>query len=281
MKKTILSIIMAAFAAIGAVAQTPADTVFKFSDPLSVTISENAGGVTVSVLDSDTVRTVISRGTSESGTRRSRQQYNRISAGHNWDVVSGGIMLGFNSTPSADFAPEMGKSLEIGWLRIVALQRRFRHGWNLSLGVGIDWRNYRSTTGTMYVADGGKISASAFSPGTDYRFSRIKIFSLQFPLLATKYFGRSSLGYRPSFSFGPVFNWNSHGSVLNSWRDADGTVYKTSDKHIGQRKFTIDLMAQLSMGPVGVYVRYSPYKVLTGATAPDFHSLSAGFSFFY
>lgn len=50
-----------------------------------------------------------------------------------WEVISGGIAFGFCSAPGAPSAAgiEMGKSFELSWLNILAVQARNRYGNNL------------------------------------------------------------------------------------------------------------------------------------------------------
>lgn len=282
MKKILFSIIFV-FAVAAASASETADTVITFSNPMSVTVSESREAVKVAVVDGDTVTTVITQENGGNAVHRSTQQFRFPRGGNNWAVITGGFVLGFVNTPGSgdEVSPEGGKSLELGITNIIGIQREFSSSAALSLGIGVDWRNYRSTKGLMYVADNGRVGVSRFPLGTDYRFSRLKIFSLQFPLLMTFKFKGNIAGLYPNLAFGPVFCWNTHGSLKSSWREADGSVATYTDNHIGQRKFTIDLMARASLGYVGLYVRYSPYKALTGGGAPDFRPLSAGVSLFF
>jgi len=265
-------------ATFGLAANNVADTVMTFLRPINVTIAEGAGGVEVDVVDDDTVKTVFKCEAEGNVRYHTSQQFSWNLRESPWYVVFGGFSLGFVNTPGSDggISPEGGKSLELGIFHACAVSLNFAKWWDVTFGIGFDWRNYRSTKGLMYVPDGGKIHVSHFPEGTDYRFSRIKIFTLQFPLLLKRNFNAYVAGFRPNFAFGPIFCLNTHGSVKSSWREADGTVSTFTDNHIGQRKFTIDFMARISLGGVGVYVRYSPYKTLTGGGVPDFRPLSAG-----
>lgn len=261
-----------------------ADTTATFIRPMAVTIAESPSGVKVGVVDSDTVSTVFECNAGENSTRRTSQQYTVISVGHNWSLIVSGLTLGFVTTPGCgEGAAEGGKSLELGILNALGIRRELSSKAGISLGIGFDWRNYRSTKGLLYVPDGGSIRVSHFPAGTDYRFSRLKVFSVQFPLLFSVGFDSPLAGVKPSLSVGPVFCWNSHGSVKSSWREEDGTVSTFTSNSIGQRKFTIDLYAKASLGVVGLYLRYYPYKTLTGATAPapDFRPLSAGMTLLF
>lgn len=269
-----------AFAAYSAFAAEPADTMV-IRHPDNVIVVESPDSVAVCVT-ADGNSTVVSKQLRQGDVLHIHRQYNMLSVGSKWDVVSGGLMFGFVDGVGAPDAArfEMGKSFELGWLNIIALQRSLSGSCDVSLGVGIDWRNYRSTMGTMFVPADGRVSLSVFPPDVTSRYSRLKVFSLQFPLMFTKRFALSRIYH--SVSLGVIFNWNSHGSVKSSWVEPDGATATFSSNDIGQRKFTIDFMAKVSLGgAVGLYVRYSPYKVLTSASSPAFRTLSAGLTFFY
>ena len=273
MKKVLFAIFFVA-AALAVSAAAPADTVSTFVKPERVTIVEGPDGARVDIRGR-AYKASFSRATG-GGVRHTSQSWRWTRNKSGWDLTSGGLVLGFVNTPGAPAAAgfEAGKSLEIGMLEAIAVMRRLGFG-SVSLGVGFDWRNYRSTTGTMFEARDGKVSVGRFDADTDYRYSRLKIFSLQFPLLYNC--RATSAGTLPVFVHaGAIFNWNSHGSVKSAWRDGAGAKLQTSCNDIGQRKFSIDFLAGVSVQGVGAYVRYSPYKVLTGASAPQFTSLSAG-----
>lgn len=281
--KSYISIIIAVFFCSGLFAQTTYNAEKKYDYPRSVIIVEGADGTSVEVIDnSGSVNKVNCRGEGDNYIRSS-SRFNRVGTDccGNWDIVSNGLCFGFVATPGSPSAlsPDMGKSMEIGWLNIIAMERQLYRGWAMSLGIGIDWRNYRSTKGLVYESTGGHTEPGA-NDKPWYRFSRIKIFSLQFPLLWTKNFKKRS-GMTPAIGFGTIFNLNTHGSVKTSWRDENGKKRNAVSNDIGQRIFTIDIYGQIRLGDVGVYVRYSPYKILTGQTPFDYRPLSVGVSLFY
>lgn len=260
------------------------DTTIVIRQPKNVAILESPDSVSVNVTEADGSGTVITRQISQGNVIRSHRDYRSLSLGTEWDIVSGGLMFGFVDGVGAPASArlEMGKSFEIGWLNILAVSRKLSNRSHLSLGVGIDWRNYRSTKGTLFVPADGKVSIGSFAPDVNPRFSRLKVFSLQFPLMYTYNFITKGKNILSTMSVGAIFNWNSHASVKSSWRMADGSTATTSCNDVGQRKFSIDFMAKLTLcEAVGVYVRYSPYKVLTSAISPSFSTLSSGLIFFY
>lgn len=199
-----------------------------------------------------------------------------------WDMISGGLGFGFCSAPGASQAAgiEMGKSFELSWLNILAVQAKNRYGNSFSLGVGINWRNYRTTLGNTFVVNNGQVEVGNYPEGVDKRLSRIKIFSVQFPLLYTQSLPFGLSKERMALKFGPIFNLNSHASVLTTWHDGDrSSEYKVNGINI--RPFTIDLFASLHLWEcVSLYARYSPYHALTGHRQPNFHQFSTGIMLF-
>lgn len=200
-----------------------------------------------------------------------------------WDVNSGGVGFGFCSALNAPEAAglEMGKSFEVSWFHILALEATNRFGNSFSLGIGLDWRNYRTTLGNSFELTNGHVDLAAKNDDDEanLRFSRIKIFSLQFPLLYTQRLPVRLTNCDLKLSFGPIFNVNTHASVMTSWRNhPDNSEYKSNG--VNARKLTIDLFASLRVFTgCCLYVRYSPYNVLTGNTGINFQSLSTGMLF--
>ena len=74
---------------------------------------------------------------------------------------------------------------------------------------------------------------------------------------------------------GPVLNWNTYGSLKTTYK-MDGGEHKFVEKHIGQRKITIDFMALLKNPIFDIYLKYCPADVLKDSDL-KFRSLSFGF----
>lgn len=199
-----------------------------------------------------------------------------------WEIISGGVGFGFCSAPGAPSAAgiEMGKSFELSWLNILAVQARNRYGNSFSFGVGINWRNYRTTLANNFVVNDGQVEIGNYPEGVEPRLSRIKIFSVQFPLLYRQHLPFGITKERMSVTFGPIFNLNSHASVLSAWKTDDvKSEYKVNGINI--RPFTIDLFASVHFWDFcSLYVRYSPYKAMTGNHPMNFHQFSTGILFF-
>lgn len=211
-----------------------------------------------------------------SGLLRRRGKY------PNFDIVMF-RMVNFGFVDAVD-APQamdvsMGKSYEIGMSNLIAGECNITPYNILGVGFGVNWTNYRMTGNNCFTKHDGAVTVDRYPDDVEGRFSRLKIFSMRFPVYYIHYFkgvkllGRSHLGVRLEASF----NYNSHGSLKTVWIDAEGrdATYKTNS--IGQRKFTVDFTATVKFLPwVGVYARYSPMDVLADGRGPAFTSFTTG-----
>ena len=180
-----------------------------------------------------------------------------------------GFVSPHNVSSGMDFP--FGKSWEIFFTPIVfELYMNKAKGDLISLGMGFDWRNYRMTDNVRFVTNGaGNVELGSYPTGATPQFSRVKVFSLSFPLLYEHKFNRQwGLG------IGPVFNWNTYGSIKTRFKK-DGDKQKLVEKPIGQRKFTIDAMFILENPIVDLYLKYSPMDVLKDNDV-NFQSMSIG-----
>lgn len=194
-----------------------------------------------------------------------------------YSFESGGFGFGFVNAVDAPSVMNvnMASSYEIFADHLLAVScRPWRNGTSFMLGFGFRWRNYRMTGGSRFVEENGTIGLGEYVEGADVSFSRLKIFSLTFPIMF-----RQELGKGFDFSAGPLLNINTHGSMKTKY-SLDGDKIENSTG-IRQRKVTVDLMAQLNYKVIGVYVRYSPCKMLDENYGPEFRHLSAGITLFY
>ena len=181
--------------------------------------------------------------------------------------------LGFTVPTKADAGTDFStfKSWEI-FATIVQwdhfFERRRRN--SVSLGFGIDWKNYRMTGDTRFVkAPDGNVALENYPLQVSPDFSRIKIFSLT-----------ANLGYTHVFDkgfwigFGPVVNFNVYGSMLTEY-SMYGDDIERLERHIRQRPITIDWMLRLGIMGVPFYLKYSGDNVLKDGGV-KFRSLSFG-----
>ena len=148
------------------------------------------------------------------------------------------------------------------------LDRRERNF--VSLGLGIDWRNYRMTDDMLFTkAPDGNVTVERFPLEFEPKFSRIKVFSLTATLRYEHDFGG---GF--AIGFGPVFNYNAHASIKTRYKFL-GDKVKHEESNIRQRPFTIDWMLNVRIADVPLYLKYSNDDVLKDGGV-KFRSLSFG-----
>ena len=204
----------------------------------------------------------------------------------NWDLTVGGPGIGWvNACGQPEgMGVEMGKSLEISWLNMIAV--KYRMPWkssHLSIGFGLDWRNYRiSTSQNRFIpTENGGVATGQYPDDVEAKGSRLKVFSLGVPLLWHQTLPFRFIGDNCSLRLGAVFNYNPHASMKTKWETPDGEKAEQVTDHIGQRRFTIDFMAALHIGyGLNLYVKYSPNSVLRGSGQPSFTPLSSGLILF-
>ncbi|MDE6496467.1 MAG: hypothetical protein K2L30_09565 [Duncaniella sp.] len=286
-----------ALTAFAASAGEPVDTVMSVSNPASVSITESPEGmrVTVSGIDGNSgYESSYFQGYPAGARVKARQETrwypfslagNRPRRGkiHHWDLVTGGLGLGMVNAPGAPQAMglEWEKSFEISWLHILAVRYTSR-SLGVSAGIGVDWRNYKVTTDTRLQPNGqGGVTWGSYPADAQPRNSRLKVFSLQFPILYHQHLPFRISGFQPKIVVGPVLNWNSHASLRTKWRDAEGNDMEEYNSGVHQRRFTVDLFGALSLnGWANIYCRYSTQTILQGYGSPRFRSFSIGWMLF-
>ena len=189
------------------------------------------------------------------------------------NAISAHFGIGFTAPTKADARTDFStfKSWEI-FATIAQWDHYFerRHRNSVSLGFGIDWKNYRMTGDTRFVkAPDGNVALEKYPLQVSPDFSRIKVFSLT-----------ANLGFTHSFDkdfwigFGPVVNFNVYGSILTEY-SMYGDDIKRKEKDIRQRPITIDWMLRLGIMGVPFYLKYSGDNVLKDGGV-KFRSLSFG-----
>ena len=146
----------------------------------------------------------------------------------------------------------------------------WRNGHRFSIGLGVEWKNYRTTARQQFVkADNGSVSVEPLGDAVDPKFSRIKTCGTIFPIMYT--YEKHDWG----FSLGAIVNCNSHSSIKTRYT-LDGKKYKQTAKDLHHNTPTVDLMATFINPLMDIYVKYSPCEVLDTEFGPKFHSLSLG-----
>lgn len=189
------------------------------------------------------------------------------------NAISAHFGIGFTAPTKADARTDFStfKSWEI-FATIAQWDHYFNrsHRNSVSLGFGIDWKNYRMTGDTRFVkAPDGNVALEKYPLQASPDFSRIKVFSLTVNLGFTH-------GFNKNFwiGFGPVVNFNVYGSMLTEY-SMYGSDIERLEKNIRQRPVTIDWMLRLGIMGVPFYLKYSGDNVLKDGGV-KFRSLSFG-----
>lgn len=293
MEKTIKYLIwfvIVFFVSFNGVAQSqPGDTVMAVDSRSRLVITEKSGYAEIRVTTADG-NEVLSTAVSPAGSTysvKSRQNtfgsnIRRIMRnddcreGSRWDVTVDGVCVGLTDAVGSNHPGEMqwSKSFELCWLNCLAVIYDMG-GSDLSFGLGFDWRNYRSTwSDRMLTATSDKgMEWTAPPDGVRIRFSRLKVFSLQFPVLFRTKIPSTSL----HFKAGPIMNFNTYGSLKTGYDDTEGNRCEIFTKAIEPRRFTLDFFASLSLcKAVGIYARYSPMKVMKNVGDINFRPFTLG-----
>ena len=187
--------------------------------------------------------------------------------------ISAHFGLGFTAPTKADSRTDFStfKSWEIFFTPIQWDHHFDRQERNtVSLGFGLDWKNYRMTGDTRFTkTPDGNVTIDKYPLQVSPDFSRIKVFSLT-----------ANLAYEHSFdedfwiAIGPVVNFNVYGSFKTEYTMFGDDIEKV-EKSIRQRPITIDWMLRLGLFGVPLYVKYSNDNVLKDGGV-KFRSLSFG-----
>ena len=182
--------------------------------------------------------------------------------------------MGFSNGPGmpkpADLS--MGNSAEL-WFFFDYEWRPWRNNHIFSFGLGFDWRNYRMEGQYIFKKDQEDMNIIERLPeGTSPKFSRIKVYSLNFPI-RYQYQARNF-----GFSLGPILNFNTYASIKTKYK-LDGNKTKEMAKNIHPTPITVDFMGTISTPIMDFYVKYSPCNVLQSDYGLKFKSLSIGFMF--
>lgn len=196
--------------------------------------------------------------------------YNKIKNRNFHSLEPGSLGIGMLSTDAKspfDFNPS--SSLEIFLYGTDEFWHSGRH--SFSAGPGISWKNFTMTGGTaMSKNTASEILTGPYPEGSVPKLSRLRVFSFSFPIL---YSCNVSHGF--GFTLGPVVNLNTS-SVINTKYRINGDKRKDKYKQVHCNVATVDLMFQLNLKDVSLYVKYSPMDLMDKAYWPSFQQWSFG-----
>ena len=204
----------------------------------------------------------------------SKASYAQFDLGILSDLEFGmGLVSAHSQAPGMDV--EFGNA---GWEfilnNLVKFEYRPFRRTSLSLGFGVDWRNYRMKGDKRFMKEGNNLVVAPYPDGADIDFSRVKVFSMTLELLF-----RQGINKRVSVAVGPVVNFNTHASIKTRYTVGNGKEkqgFKETSSNIHQKPVTIDFKGVLTIDPISFYFKYSPTNTLNTDYGPEFKSMSAG-----
>ncbi len=294
MKRYISSIIIFLLFLTAKAATELPDTLLIVDTPSKVLITESAGGTLITVTDTLTgaeeshfvsyapgAKVSTSRKFSKSILNLPGFDCNR-GQGHKagWSVGMDGLCIGLNKAndQTGGGGLQWSKSFEISWLSCLNVGYVFSRS-RIYLGLGFDWRNFKATADERWLVPtaGGGIEWGEAPKGVNVRSTNIKIFSLQLPLMYEWRIPKSWM----KLKFGPILNFNTYASLKGVYDDASGNKCEYFTKDFDRRDVTVDFFGCLSYhSAFGVYVRYSPMKMLKTGSPINFTPFTVGVSFF-
>lgn len=187
------------------------------------------------------------------------------------EVEVGTFYVGSNFTNAArpyDFSPQ--NSMEFAFFM---LDSNTKGRSTFSLGPGFAWRNFAITGDRLlYKADDGTIPFGSYPVGASPKVSKLRVFSISFPMLYTCNFGN---GF--GITLGPVVNLNANSSIVNKYRTND-EKQKDKYKNVHCNAVTVDAMAQLNLKYFSIYAKYSPMSLMDKKYWPEFQTWTIGIS---
>ena len=190
----------------------------------------------------------------------------------NITTIGIGMVNGINASDELNI--DMGASFELSVDNLLKSCFHLTPSTTFSLGVGATCRNYRMTGNTRFVKEGNNLFLDKYPEGAEIKFSRLKTFSITVPLMI-----HQAISQRIALSVGHVVNINTYGSLKTRYVLNDEKILEKS-KDIRQNSATIDYMAKIHLGDIGLYAKYSPSSVLNPEFGPKFSSFSAGICWF-
>ena len=194
-------------------------------------------------------------------------------SGTSAEVGSAGVGAIFSGSKAPlDFSPQ--NSLEFFYY---ALDSHSSGRSTFSFGPGITFRNLGLTGGNvMSMSEDGLISVAPSQGSRALKISKLRVFSLNAPLLYSFDFGG---GF--GFTLGPVVNLNAGSSIVNKYNlndEQEDMMLEKKDKYkrVHCNIITVDAMFQLNLKYFSIYAKYSPMNLMDKKYWPEFTTWSIG-----
>ena len=273
------------------------DTLIAVDSPSKVIITESSEGTKITVTDNENgaeeshfiaytpgANVKTSRKSSVSlfnipGLDCMNRQEKCGRSGSRWLLGMEGVCIGLNEAhaQTGGGGLQWSKSFEISWLSCLNIGYSFNRS-RIYLGLGFDWRNYKATADRRWLVatEAGGVEWGEAPEGVNVRYSRLKVFSLQMPLLYEWRVPKSRL----KLKLGPILNFNTYSSIKGVYDDSFGNRCEFFTKEFKRNPTTLDFFGAISYhNALGIYVRYSPMKVLKDPSPINFTPFTIGIGF--
>lgn len=293
MKKVYILLLVSLFPILSLARTSVSDTLLYVYNPDRVVITESPEGTRVSISDSgESVLIAYPDSAKISTYRRSSTLPFDLPFGYGkkgsescgsscngWTVGFDGLCIGLNNAlgQTGGGGLQWSKSFEINWLSCLNVGYAFSRS-RIYLGLGFDWRNYKATAdGRWLQPDGnGGVKWGSAPDGVLVKATQLKVFSLQLPLMYTWNIPKTHLRWR----MGPILCFNTYSSIKGIYNDASGNHCEYFTRDFDRTPTTVDFFGSLSYHTfLGIYIRYSPMKVLKSASPINFTPLTLGVTF--
>ncbi len=273
------------------------DTLMTVDNPSQVLITESSEGTRITVTDNksgieESYLVEYTPGAKVSTSRKSSVSIFNIPGldcmnikekcgcfGSGWSIGFDGLCIGLTEAhdQTGGGGLQWSKSFEISWLSCLNVGYEFSRS-RIYLGLGFDWRNYKATADNRWLvtSETGGVEWGKAPEGALVRYSRLKVFSLQVPLLYEWRIPKSQLKVK----LGPILNFNTYSSIKGVYDDSFGNRCEYFTKNFKRNPMTLDFFGSISYrNTLGIYVRYSPMKVLKVSSPINFTPFTIGVGF--
>lgn len=145
----------------------------------------------------------------------------------------------------------------------------------LTMGFGLDWRNYYMDGDVFMESDGLGVR---MAPSTiAYKSARLRSLHLTTPLFLE---WQPTFGNRKDFfiTAGVVGGYKAFANYKVTYKDRDRTIKDKTAKgrEMHMPSLILDYMVQVGMRDAAVYAKYSPFGLFKSGQGPDVHPVSIG-----
>ena len=263
------------------------DTIIDLHNAQRVLMQEKDGNILLRIegRDKDTLFTMHYTGVDRALADSLLTPCKRRKHTYEWDFGNFhfGLVNAFGAPQGMDI--DMGSSWEIGFSPVCHRWYNHQQSAYLSVGIELNWKNFRMTGRNRFVKDESDqlIIAPYPEEAAHVDFSRIKVFSLGIPVIAS-----TDIVGDVAVDFGVILNLNTYASVKTRYRAANETLLPgttvmqkvlTTENRLHEQRITPDFLLRLRWRGIGIYAKYSPCKVLNTTWGPSFTPFSTGISF--